>query len=35
MLEHRIVETATRQEVAINELLVQIGEKHGGDVDLF
>ena len=31
----RIVETASRQEIAINELLVKIGEKHSGEVDLF
>ena len=31
----RIVTTAKRQEIAINELLAEIGEKHGGNVDLF
>lgn len=31
----RIVTTAKRQEIAINDLLKEIGEKHGGDVDLF
>lgn len=31
----RIVLTAKRQETAINQLLAEIGEKHGGDVDLF
>ena len=31
----RIVDTASRQETAINELLVKIGEKHSGEVDLF